>query len=63
LTDEPKFYYRKEGSLAKEIVLNPEYIKLERLDKTKFKIIENSRSKKEQYVFRCHDAKECEDWI
>jgi hypothetical protein len=43
LTDEPKFYYRKMNELTKEIVLHPDTIKLERLDKTKFKILEASK--------------------
>lgn len=54
LTNEPKIYHRKENGMVKDIVLNPEYIRLERLDKTKFKILEFSK-KKMIYVFRCHD--------
>lgn len=49
--------------MVKEINLNQETIKLERLDKTKFKILEHSKQKKMQYVFRCHDAQECDQWI
>lgn len=39
LTDEPKIYYRKQNELSKEIHLHPDSIRLERLDKTKFKIL------------------------
>ena len=63
LTSEPKIYYRKQNALIKEIPLHPDTTRLERLDKTKFKIIHHTKQKKMQHVFRCHDSKECEDWV
>ena len=60
LTDEPKLYYlkeTKERDRHKHINLDPETTRLERLDKTKFKILDLSRNKKLlTFVFRCHDA-------
>lgn len=47
LTDEPKIYYRRQNEISKEIVLHPDTIKLERLDQTKFKITERTKTKKE----------------
>jgi hypothetical protein len=49
--------------MVKIITLSPDTIKLERLDRTKFKIVESSLKKKMIYVFRCHDVTECELWI
>ena len=69
LTDEPKLFYFKEvrekdKTKIKYINLHPVTTKLERLDTTKFKICDYSKIKKGTfYVFRCHDAAECEDWI
>eukprot|EP00347_Sterkiella_histriomuscorum_P012122 403369810 len=66
LTDEPKLYYLKSSGNKdrhKHIHLDPENTKLERLDKTKFKVIDFRGGKKHIFVFRCHDANECETWI
>lgn len=66
LTDEPKLYYLRESKdkvRNKHINLDHDYTKLERVDKTKFKIVDSSRGKKVHFVFRCHDAQECELWI
>lgn len=43
LTSDAKIIYRKDKGLVKEIPLTPESIRLERLDKTKFKILEQSK--------------------
>ncbi len=45
LTDEPKLYYMREPkerdrNVPKHINLDPDYTKLERIDKTKFKVID-----------------------
>ena len=69
LTAEPKLcYYKdyKENPNMKDIELSTE-TRLERLDKTKFKIsiahIAAQKKVEKIYIFRCNDEKQCEDWI
>jgi hypothetical protein len=70
LTAEPKLcYYKdyKDNAHVKDIELSGD-TKLERLNKTNFKIsIVHHAQKKEKveklYVFRCNDDKQCDDWI
>lgn len=68
LTDEPRLYYikqQKDKVRHKHINLDPESTRLERIDKTKFKIVDfkANSNKKSNYIFRCHDVNECESWI
>lgn len=68
LTDEPRLYYikqQKDKVRHKHINLDPESTRIERLDKVKFKIIDFKANvnKKSHYIFRCHDAQECDTWI
>ena len=69
ITNEPKLFYCREPKdkaqvhKLKQIVLNPDTIRLERLDKTKFKIQDCSKNKRSNFVFRCYDDRQCEQWV
>jgi hypothetical protein len=45
--------------------MTPDCTKLERLDRTKFKLTFNNilKAKKDLFIFRCHDTKECDLWV
>lgn len=53
----------KDKIRTKHVILDPEITRLERPDKTKFRIVLFIKGKKQSYEFRCHDANECDTWV